>query len=353
MSAAGVRLHPIVGRTVRWGVFVGRRLLSALLALLGIVLLVFIVTHMLGDPVYLLIGQRATPEQLEALRHQFGYDRPIWQQLLSYLAALPRGDLGVSRYTFQPVSTEIAQRFPTTIELSAAAMVLGLAWTIPLGVLAARRPGGAVDRIGRALVEFGVAMPSFWLGLLLVFVFFYLLQVAPTPIGQLDVGILPPPKVTGLVVVDSLLAGDLVALRSALAHLALPAITLAVTACPPILQLTRNVMVGVLDSDYVRGARRHGLKPSTVYWRLGLKNALLPVVTMTAMTFGYLLGGTVLVETVFAWPGLGLYAVQSMQRFDYEPVLGVVLLASTVYVLVYLLADLAALAIDPRTRDAD
>jgi ABC-type dipeptide/oligopeptide/nickel transport system permease component len=250
------------------------------------------------------------------------------------------------------VTTEIRQRFPATIELSVAGLLLGLLWTIPLGVLAALRPRGIVDRISQALVEFGVAVPSFLLGVLLILFFYAGVQIAPSPVGELDISAVSPPRVTGLTLVDSLLAGQFGTFRSALEHLALPAITLAVTACPPILQLTRNAMIEVLRSDYIRSARALGLPQRTVRW-YAFKNAMLPVSTMTAMTFGYLLGGTVLVEQVFSWPGIGLYAVQSLQQLDYAPVLGVVLLASAVYVFVYLLADLLAVVVDPRLREGD
>jgi ABC-type dipeptide/oligopeptide/nickel transport system permease component len=345
-----VKLRTAGGLIGRWLYFIGRRLLSAAAAMLGVTILVFIVTHLMGDPVYLIIGQRGTQEQIVQLRHALGYDRPIWVQYFDYMSDVLHLNLGTSVYTQQPVATEIAQRFPSTVELTVAAMILGLAWTIPLGVASAARPGGVLDRFSQAVVEFGVAMPSFWLGLLLLFVFYYILRIAPTPVGELDFNIPAPPHITGLIVLDSALSGDIPALISSLSHLVLPAITLAVTACPPILQLTRNTMMDVLRSDYVRGARSLGIPRRIVYWKYALRNALLPVITMSAMTFGYLLGGTVLVETVFAWPGIGRYAVQSMGRFDYSPVLGIVLLAAAAYITVYFFADLINLLIDPRAR---
>jgi ABC-type dipeptide/oligopeptide/nickel transport system permease component len=339
------------GGVGRWSMYVGRRLVAAVLTLLGVVVLVFVVTRLLGDPVQLILGPRATPEQVERLRQELGYDQSIPAQFWTYLTNLLQGDLGVSRYSQRSVSDEIASRFPSTIELATAGMLLGLLWTIPLGIIAALRPRGYVDRASQLMVEFGVAIPSFWLGLLLVLLFVNALGIAPTPVGELDIGATPPPRVTGMIVVDALLAGDLATFRDALAHLALPAIVLAITACPPILLLTRNTMIGVLGGDYVRGARSFGLPERTVRW-YAFKNTLLPVSTMVAMTFGFLLGGTVLVETVFSWPGIGLYAIQSMQRFDYEPVLGIVLLASAVYVLVYFVADVLAMVIDPRVRES-
>jgi peptide/nickel transport system permease protein len=322
---------------------------GAALALLGVVTIVFVVTRLLGDPAALILGPRATPEQIEQFRADAGYDRSLIVQFWSYLTSLLQGDLGTSRYTQRAVSDEIASRFPATLELAAAGMILGLLWTIPLGIISALRPRGVVDRCSQFLVEFGVAIPSFWLGLILVLIFSTGLGIAPSPVGELDIGAQAPPRVTGMIVVDALLAGDIAIFRSALAHLALPAITLAITACPPILQLTRNTMIGLLRGDFVRSARSFGLPERTVRW-YAFKNALLPISTMVAMTFGFLLGGTVLVETVFSWPGIGLYAVQSMQRFDYEPVLGIVILASAVYILVYFLADLVAMTIDPRIR---
>lgn len=347
------QVQSLAAPAARWTLFVARRFGSAAIALLGVTILVFIVTHLLADPVYLLIGQRGSPAMINSLRHSLGYDQPLLVQYFRYLGALLHGDFGTSRYTFQPVAGEIAQRFPATFELAVASMILGLLWTIPLGVISAIRPAGLVDRISQAIVEFGVAIPSFWLGLLLVYFLYYKLKIAPAPIGQLDLQVDAPRHVTGLIVIDSIIAGDTVAITSALGHLLLPALTLSFTSCPPILQLTRNTMIQVLRSDFIRAARALGLPLRTIYWRYALQNTMLPVTTMSAMTFGYLLGGTVLVETVFSWPGIGLYAVQSMQRADYDPILGVVLLASTIYIFVYLLADLAALLIDPRVRDAN
>ena len=334
-----------------WIVLLARRAIFAVAAMLGVTLIVFVVSHLLGDPVYLILGERATPEQYQALRHSLGYDRPLWVQYGHYLWQLLHGDLGTSRYTLQPVAHEIWQRFPATFELTTAAMLLGVLWTIPLGVLSAIRPRGLVDRVSQTVVEFGIAMPSFWLGLLLIYFFYYLLHLAPSPVGQLDISATAPPRTTGLLVVDSLVAGQFGTAAAALGHLALPAITLSITACPPILQLTRNSMLHALRSDYIRSARSLGLPERVIYWRYALRNALLPVLTMTAMTFGYLLGGTVLVEAVFSWPGIGLYAVQSMQHSDYEPVVGIALLASVCYVLVYMLADVLSLVVDPRVRE--
>jgi peptide/nickel transport system permease protein len=273
-------------------------------------------------------------------------------QYLSYLGGLLHGDLGTSVTNSRPVSYQLGQYFPATLELALAAILIGVVWTVPLGVVSAIRPDGVLDRLSRYLVRFGVAMPSFWLGLLLVYVCYYVLKVSPAPTGELDIGLVPPPRVTGMTVVDSLLAGDSADFSSALSHLVLPAVTLSLTSCPPILSLTRATMGRVLGSPYIRTARAAGLPSRWIYGRYAAKNAATPVATMVAMTLGYLLGGTVLVETVFSWPGIGQYAVQSMQRLDYAPVLGIVLLASLVYLGIYFLVDVFSIAVDPRIGDA-
>jgi peptide/nickel transport system permease protein len=323
---------------------------GAFLALLGVIVLVFLLTHFLGDPTRLVVGNRATAEQYEAVRHELGYDRPLHEQFRTYVTQLLHGDFGVSALTQRPVATDIRHRLPATLELVFASTLLGLLWTVPLGIWSAWRPGGIADRISQALVELGVALPSFWLGLLLILLFVATLDWAPIPIGQLDITATPPREVTGFLVVDSLIAGQLGTFRAALGHLVLPAVTLAITAFPPILQLVRNGMIEALGSDYVRSARSLGLSERRVLW-YALTNALPPVITMIAMTFGYLIGGSVLVEHVYSWPGIGLYAVQGMQNFDYQPVLGVVIVASAIFILVYLLADLVAQVVDPRLRE--
>ncbi len=325
----------------------GRQLVGAALALLGVIAVVFVLTHVLGDPTRLILGNRATPEQIANARAQFGYDRNVFVQFGAYLKQLASGDLGVSQYSQQPVNSEIGRRFPVTLELSLVALLLGLAWTIPLAIAGAVRPGGVADRVGQALVEFFVAIPSFWLGIIFILLLYSKLNIAPSPVGVLDIGEQAPTRITGMTLTDSLLERRWDTASSAAHHLALPAITLALTACPPLLQVTRSGMIAALESNYIRTARSLGL-PEPTLRRYAFKSALPPLVTMVAMTFGYLLGGSVLIETVFSWPGIGLYAVQSMQQFDYEPVLGVVIVAATVYILVYAVAEMIVRRIDPR-----
>lgn len=331
--------------------FVARRLISALITLLGVTVIVFFLTRSVGDPVYILAGTTpTTPEQLDQIRAQYGLDRPLWQQYFDYLGGLLQGDLGTSLYTRRPVSEELATYFPATLSLSVGALILGVLLTVPLGVVSAIKPGSFWNRLSIGLTRFGVAMPSFWFGLLLIFFFVYVWRIAPSPTGQLPIVVGSPPRVTGIVVIDAMLAGDGEVLGAALGQLALPVITLALTSFPALLALTESVTTRVLRSDYMRTARATGLPPAVAYGRYAARNIASPVVTQIAMTFGFLLGGTVLVEIVFSWPGLGQYAVLSMQRLDFSPVIGVALLTSAFYLTLYFISDIISLALDPRIR---
>lgn len=333
-----------------WGLYLARRMFQLIIVLLGLAAVTFVVTRFLGNPVYLLVGVQADEETIQRVTQRLGLDRPLWEQYLTYVWNLAQGNLGVSRFTSNTVAFDIRHRLPATVELATIALLLGIAWTIPLGLLSARHKNSFIDRFSQGLVEAGVAIPSFWLGLLLVYILFFQFNLFPAPLGRLGPTVKPPPDITGLYTLDSLLAGQWATFKDAFMHLALPAFTLAFTTCPPILQITRNAMVEILRSDYIRAAKTYGIADRTIYYRYALKNALLPVTTMIAMTYGFLLGGTVLVEVVFAWPGLGLYAVDAMNNSDYEPIVGVVLLSALVYVVVYLITDILHFAIDPRIR---
>jgi peptide/nickel transport system permease protein len=335
---------------VTGGLFLLRRLASAAIALLGVATIVFFLSHNVGDPVYLLAGGQATDEQREALREQLGYNRPLIVQYLDYLAGLLRGDLGTSAFSRRPVVDDLVAVFPTTLELAIAALLISIAIAIPLGVRAGLRPDGWESRLATGLVRFGIAMPTFWFGILAIFLFVYTLGIAPAPTGELDIGILSPANVTGMTVVDAALAGQWSTFGNALSHLVLPAVTLATGAFPGLLALTRDVVDRTARSDHYRTARAMGLPPRTAVGRYLSRVSASPIVAQLAMTFGFLLGGTVLVETVFAWPGIGQYAVMSMQRLDFPAVIGAALLTSALYLALYFVADLVALALDPRIR---
>lgn len=332
------------------GWFLARRVGTALIALLGVTVIVFVLSHNVGDPVALIAGQNASASNLAHLRHLYGFDRPLIVQYLTYLGDLVHGDLGTSVFSNRPVAVEIAAVFPATLELSLAALVLGVAVCVPLGVWAALRPNSWVDRLAAGGIRFGVAMPSFWLGILLVFLFVYTWHLLPQPTGQLTIGGTTPPHHTGMVWVDALLSGWWRTAGDAFGHLVLPTVTLAACSFSALLALTQDVVGRVLRSDHFRTTRAMGLPPVTAYARYAFKTAAPPIVTQVAMTFGYLLGGTVLVENVFAWPGIGQYSVLSMQRLDFSPVIAVALLTAAIYLLLYLVADIVALALDPRIR---
>jgi ABC-type dipeptide/oligopeptide/nickel transport system permease component len=330
--------------------YVLRRLLLLIPQVLGVTTVVFLLIRLLpGDPAYLIAGSLATKDVIESIREQLGLNRPLWEQYIIYLGNVARGDLGKSWLTSSQVSTDILQRFPATLELITLALILAFFIALPLGMMTALKPGGIVDRIATVYGMLAGSMPDFWWALVLIFVLFGNLQIVPAPIGRIDMALASPPQVTGLYTADSILAGDWDAFRSSLAHLALPAFTLAFVYAGPILKMTRSTISQVLLSSFIMYARASGL-PGSAVTRYAVRNALLPVITMTGITYGYLIGGAVLIEQIFAWGGLGQYAVQAITSSDYMAVSGVVLATTVFSLLIYLVVDLLYLAVDPRIR---
>ncbi len=325
------------------------RVAGALPNLFGVIVITFLLTRALpGDPAAYFAGQAATPEAIEQIRAQLGLDRSLPEQFLGYLRDLLRGDLGQSLTTGQSVATEIASRLPASIELTLVALVLAVVIALPLGVAAAVRQGSWVDQLARIVTTAGVSLPVFFTGLLLTWLFYFVLGWAPSPIGRLDPSFSPPTDRSGLYLVDALLDRDPELWWACASQLVMPAITMALFVLAPITRMTRASMLGVLGSDFVRTARALGLRSPTVLVRYALRNALLPVVTTLGMVFSFLLGSNVLVEKVFAWPGIGSFAIESLTASDYAPVQGFVLTMGVLYVLLNLLIDLAYLLIDPR-----
>jgi peptide/nickel transport system permease protein len=332
--------------------FVLRRLSVLPLALLGVSVVSFALTRIIpGDPTDRLVGAAfLTDERRAEIRREYGLDRSYPAQFAAYLQGLARGDLGTSFLTSRPVAADLRQRFPATLELTVAAMAFAVLVAIPLGVGSAVWKGSWLDHLGRLLAVVGVSMPVFWSGLLLLYLFFFLWQWAPPPIGRLEPALLAPPPVTGLLTVDAVLAGDATVLWGALRSLALPALALGLAAMAPLARMARAAMLEALGSDYVRAARAFGLAERTVIVRHALRTSLLPVVTMVAVVFGYQLGGVVLVEAVFAWPGLGQYAYHAVANADYPAVQGFILYTTTMYVGLFLLVDVLYAVLDPRAR---
>ncbi|OYX00124.1 MAG: peptide ABC transporter permease [Rhizobiales bacterium 32-66-8] len=303
-----------------------------------------------GDAAAYFAGPAATPQAIAEIRTKLGLDKPLPVQFVDYVTALSKGDLGSSLSTGQPVATEIASRLPASAELTLSGLILALAIAIPFGIMAAVKQGTWVDHACRVITTAGVSLPVFFTGLLLVYVFYFKLGWAPAPLGRLDVFFTAPPTVTGFYLIDSLIAGDLETFRSAAAQLAIPTVTLAIFALAPIARITRASMLSVLSSEFVRTARAAGLTPYKVIMVYAFRNAMLPVITTLGMVFSFLLGANVLVEKVFAWPGIGSYAVEALISSDYAPVQGFVLAMAILYIILNLVIDLAYGVIDPRAR---
>jgi ABC-type dipeptide/oligopeptide/nickel transport system permease component len=326
-----------------------RRLLAALPNLAGVVVITFLLTRAIpGDPAAYFAGASATQEAVEQVRQQLGLDRTLPEQFVRYVADLSRGDLGLSLTTGQPVLQELLTRLPASLEVVLLALLLACAVAIPMGVLAATRPGSWIDQTARLITTAGVSLPTFFTGLLLAYVFYFLLGWAPAPLGRLDPVFSPPPLVTGLYLVDAALAGDGALWWACARQLVLPVLTMAIFVLAPIARMTRASMLAVLSADFVRTARASGLSPTTVLVRYALRNALLPVVTTLGMVFGFMIGSSVVIEKVFGWPGVGSYAIDALTASDYAPVQGFVLTMGILFVLLNLLVDLLYVVIDPR-----
>jgi len=326
-----------------------KRLLAALPNLVGVVIITFILTRALpGDPAAYFAGAAATEEAIAQVRTQLGLDRSMVDQFISYVAGLARGDMGLSLTTGQPVLQELLARLPASLEMVLMALLLACAIALPLGVLAATRPGSWIDQLCRLLTTAGVSLPTFFTGLLLAYVFYFLLGWAPSPLGRLDPMHAPPPTVTGLYLIDAAIAGDRSLWWAAFRQLILPVVTMALFVLAPIARMTRASMLAALASDFIRTARASGLSTTTVLVRYGLRNALLPVVTTLGMVFSFMLGSSVIVEKVFGWPGVGSYAIDALTASDYAPVQGFVLAMGILFVLLNLLIDVAYVLIDPR-----
>jgi peptide/nickel transport system permease protein len=326
-----------------------RRLLAALPNLAGVIVITFLLTRAIpGDPAAYFAGAAATQEAVEQVRRELGLDRSLPEQFLRYLGDLSRGDLGLSLTTGQPVLQELLTRLPASLEMVLLALLLACAIAIPMGVMAATRPGSWIDQIARLITTAGVSLPTFFTGLLLAYVFYFLLGWAPAPLGRLDPVFSPPPFVTGLYLIDAALAGDEAMWWAAARQLVLPVLTMAIFVLAPIARMTRASMLAVLSADFVRTARASGLTRSTVLVRYALRNALLPVVTTLGMVFGFMIGSSVVIEKVFGWPGVGSYAIDALTASDYAPVQGFVLTMGILFVLLNLLVDLLYVVIDPR-----
>jgi len=334
-----------------FGRYLTHRLLLVVPTLVGVTLITFTLTYLLpGNPALVKAGPLATPEHIEEMERQMGLDRPVHVQYWRYVSGLLRGDLGESSSTGRPVVEDFRQRVPATLELTLASLLIAALVGIPLGVLAAVHRDTAIDHVSRLIGVGGVAMPSFWTGLLLVYVCFYLAGVAPAPLGRIAPEIPAPAGITGLYVVDALLTADVPALVSSAHQLMLPALTLGFAVMAPLTRMVRATMLEILESDFVKAAWAAGLPRRRVIYGDALRNALIPVITLLGVIFGFLMAGNVVVEIVFAWPGLGNYAITALMTKDPGPIQSFVLFVAVVYVLINLTVDLLYGLADPRIR---
>jgi peptide/nickel transport system permease protein len=330
--------------------YAARRILLLPLILLGVSALLFFLTHLIaGDPAKLLAGEKAPAATVEIIRREFGLDKPLPEQYRLYMLNLARGNFGISMVTRRPVGEDLRLYFPATLELTIYAMLLTVVVGVPVGIVSAARKNSAVDHVSRFATLSGVSMPVFWLGLLAQLVFYRWLSILPVA-GRLPVAMPPPPTVTGLYTVDSLLAGDLATWWVAVQHLILPAVILAFSSLAVVSRMTRSNMLEILSQDYIRTARGKGLASRAVLYRHALRNAFIPTLTVVGLQTGALLSGAFLVEAIFNWPGLGLYTVRAITRLDYPAILGASLLITVAFILINLLVDILYGVLDPRIR---
>ncbi len=328
-----------------------RRIVGIVLVLAGVSVVTFAVSHIIpADPVLVALGDHATDEQIIKFRAEYGLDKPLVEQYWIYLTGLVRGDLGKSIRTFRPVATDLNDFIPATIELALAALVISLVLGIPIGVWSSLWHNRLPDHIVRFFGIIGASLPIFWLGLVMIGILYYNLGWLPGG-GRIDQFLKPPPRISGLYTVDSLLTGNWATLKDSLLHLIMPAFAIGYYTTAVISRMTRSSMLEVLGQDYIRTARAKGLRERAVVVRHGLRNAMLPTLTIIGATFGNLLSGAVLTETVFNWSGIGRYATQSAVFLDFPAVMGVALLSAVVYALANLVVDLLYFALDPRTQN--
>lgn len=321
--------------------------------LIGVTLAAFIISRAVpSDPVNAALGPNAVSDEelVAAFRAKWGLDKPPHVQYLTYVKNLLQGDMGQSIATHRPVVEDLKRYLPATIELATASIILAIMVGVPFGVISAVRRNTWLDQLSRVLSLIGVSAPVFWLALLGLYVFYGQLRWLPGP-GRLDIGVEPPPRVTGLYTADALMAGDFSIFWNALGHLVLPGVVLAAFSMGLITRMTRSAMLESLGQDYVRTARSKGLHERQVIFIHTFRNALIPVVTILGLSYGNLLTGTVFIETIFSWPGIGQYAFQSAISLDFPAIMGVTMLIALVFIVANLIVDITYVFLDPRLRE--
>lgn len=328
--------------------YIIRRFVLLAFVLFGLITFTFFISHILpGDPARLHAGHHATREAMEAITRRWGLDKPLWQQYVIYLKSLLRGDMGDSLRSRRPVTSDLMDYFPATFELTTVSIIITMLVGIPLGVISATKKDTILDHISRIISTTGVATPTFWLGLLLQLSFYRHLGWFPFG-GRLPPGMTPPKQITGLYILDSLLTGNLNTLVASVWHITMPAICLSYVSLATVTRMLRATMLEVMDQDYIKTTRAMGLRERMVVYKYALKNALIPVITVVGLSYGGMLGGTLLIESVFAWPGLGYYATQGILTLDFPAIIGTTFLFGFIYIIVNLLTDILYAFFDPR-----
>jgi ABC-type dipeptide/oligopeptide/nickel transport system permease component len=335
---------------MKFAAYVGRRTVASAFAVIGALCLVFFISHVLpGNPV-LARTTGATAATIRNVEEQLGLHRPLGTQFADYFRGLVHGDLGQSYVTGRSVATDLVQRAPASIELALCGTILAVLISVPLGVYAAVRQGKLADRTARSISAISVSMPPFWVALLLIYFFYFRISVGAAPLGRLDPAVTPPGSITGLYTVDSLLHGNFGAFTNAAWHLMLPAVCLAIAVTAPLIRITRASMLDVLDQPFVTCGRALGLSERQVILHDALRNSFMSILTVTGLIFGYLVAGSVLVEQIFAWPGIGQYAFVSITNNDVPGIEGFVLVVAVLYVSLNWLVDVLYGVVDPRVR---
>lgn len=329
--------------------YIIKRILQLIPVLIGVSIIVFLIMRVFSpDPAPIVLGQHATAESTNAWREANGLNDPLYLQYFNFIKGFFVGDWGVSYYTKAPVLDEIFSRFPATIELAVCAMIFASIFGILIGVISAVKKNSVFDHIGMILALVGVSMPIFWLGILLIIVFSSTFHLLPSG-GRID-PLMMPPHATGLFLIDTLLCGDFEEFGNALKHLVLPSLALGLYSMAIITRMTRSSMLETLKQDYIRTARAKGISERKIIVRHALRNAFIPVMTVIGLQLGMLLGGAVLTETVFAWPGIGAYTVNCILKSDFPVVQGVVMLIAIIFVLMNLIVDVVYAFLDPRIK---
>jgi peptide/nickel transport system permease protein len=330
--------------------YIAKRVLLFIPLVIGMTMLTFIMSNVLpGDPITVHLGGSPSAEAIQIMRIKLGFDKPLWIQYFVYMGNLLQGNLGISYMTGNTVLYDMEGRLFATMELGFVTVFLTILIGVPLGIASAFKKNSAIDHIARFIGVSGVSIPSFWLGLVLIFLFYFMLRIFPAPLGRLPPGVKPPTSITGFYIIDSALTGNWKTLSLSLSNIALPALAGIIVSIAPITRMTRSAIIDVLEKDYIKAARAAGVPERQIVGD-ALKNAMIPILTICGLSVGFMLSGSIIIEKVFSWPGIGLYSLQSMTANDHDPMMAYVLIVGLFFAAVNLVTDLLYGVVDPRIK---